>query len=202
MTDYYQVNYDFMCSLIPITRNTYDKLFALAKLKTFDAGTKLVDIGKVSRKLFLINKGVLRSYLIMENGKELTKTLFTPTEFFSSFTSMLTHKPSEFIFETLTECHIYEINYKAFVKLCHTDIEVLKFYSRYLEFLFMAGEKMFIEISSMDAKQRYLKLKVRIPDIDNLIPQYQIASYLNITPVQLSRIRSKMYRNNTLDVSL
>ena len=44
----------------------------------------------------------------------------------------------------------------------------------------------------MDATQRYLKLCKKIPDIESLIPQYQIASYLGITPVQLSRIRKKM----------
>ncbi|WP_299335416.1 Crp/Fnr family transcriptional regulator [uncultured Psychroserpens sp.] len=193
MSDYYKVNYDFMRSLYPISKKTYDKLYAIAELKEFQAGTKLVDLGEVSRKLFLINKGVLRSYLILENGKELTKTLFTPTEFFASFTSMLTNKPSEFVYETLTDCDIYEINYEAFMNLCATNSEVLKFYSKYLEFLFIAGESMFIEISSMNASERYLKLKERIPNIDQLIPQYQIASFLNITPVQLSRIRSKLY---------
>jgi len=193
MIDYYKVNYDLMRSFYPLSREVYDKLYAIAELKQFKAGTKLVDIGEVSRKLFLINKGVLRSYLIMENGRELTKTLFTPIEFFASFTSMLTNKPSEFIYETLTDCHVYEINYEAFVNLCNTNTEVLKFYSRYLEFLFIAGESTFIAISSMNAKERYLKLKERIPNIENLIPQYQIASYLNITAVQLSRIRSKLY---------
>ncbi|WP_298897330.1 Crp/Fnr family transcriptional regulator [uncultured Psychroserpens sp.] len=193
MIDYYDVNFNFMCSLSPLSKKTYDKLYAIAELKEFKSGSKLVEIGEVSKKLYLINKGVLRSYLIMENGKELTKSLFTPIEFFASFTSMLTNKPSEFIYETLTDCHIYEINYKAFISLCDTNAEVLKFYTRYLEFLFMAGEGIFIEISSMNAKERYLKLKELIPNIDQLIPQYQIASYLNITPVQLSRIRSKLY---------
>jgi len=193
MIDYYEVNYDFMRALFPLSREIYDKLYDLAEFKEIKANTKLVDIGGVNKKLFLINKGVIRSYLIMENGKELTKTLFTPIEFFASFTSILTKKPSNFIYETLTDCHIYEINYEPFRRLCETNIDVLKFYSRYLELLFMAGESTFIAISSMNAKERYLKLKERIPDIENLIPQYQIASYLNVTPVQLSRIRSKLY---------
>ncbi|MCD2259105.1 Crp/Fnr family transcriptional regulator [Psychroserpens luteolus] len=193
MIDYYDVNFNFMCSLLPLSKKTYDKLYAIAKLKEFKAGTKLVDIGDIGKKLYLINKGVLRSYLIMENGKELTKTLFTPIEFFTSFASILTNKPSEFILETLTDCHIYEMNYEEFRDLCNTDIKVLKFYTRYLEFLFVENEKVFIEISSMKAKERYITLKKRIPNIDDLIPQYQIASYLNITPVQLSRIRSKLY---------
>ncbi|MBL4904660.1 MAG: hypothetical protein JKZ00_01235 [Flavobacteriaceae bacterium] len=54
-------------------------------------------------------------------------------------------------------------------------------------------EKRITELSTLDATARYLKLKNDIPDIDNLIQQYHIAAYLNITPVQLSRIRKEIY---------
>jgi ribosomal protein L10 len=45
------------------------------------------------------------------------------------------------------------------------------------------------ELSSLDAKQLYLKLLEEKPQILESIPLNHIASYLNITPVQLSRIR-------------
>ena len=193
MTDSYEDNFNFLKSFYPISREIYDKLYGLARLRQIKAGERLVEIDEIPEYIYLINKGVLRSFFILENGKEVTKTIFTPIDFFASFTSLLMKQPSEFIYETLTDCDIYEIDYAAFAALCNSNIEVLKFYSRYLEFLFMAGERKFVEISSMDAKQRYLELRKRIPEIDNLVPQYQIASYLNITPVQLSRIRSKLY---------
>lgn len=193
MNDSYEDNFDFLKSFYPISREIYDKLYGLAKLKQIKAGERLVEINETPEFIYLINKGVLRSFFVMENGKEVTKTIFTPIDFFASFTSLLLKQPSEFIYEALTDCDIYEIDYEAFAKLCNSNIEILKFYSRYLESLFMSGERVFVEISSMDAKARYLKLRERIPEIDNLIPQYQIASYLNITPVQLSRIRSKLY---------
>ncbi len=193
MVDYYEDNFDFLKSFHSMSREIYDELYNLAELKTLEPNTRLVSIGEVPQKIYLINKGVLRSFFIMDNGKEITKTIFTPIDFFASFTSLLLQKPSKFIYEALTACHVYEIDYKKFISLCNQNFEIFKFYARYLEFLFMEGERVFIEISSMNAKQRYLKLRERIPEIDNLIPQYQIASYLNISPVQLSRIRSKLY---------
>jgi hypothetical protein len=69
-------------------------------------------------------------------------------------------------------------------------MDVLKLYVGYLEHVFSINEDRHLKILSKDAKERYLDLKKNIPDIDDLIPQYQIAAYLNITPVQLSRIRS------------
>ena len=48
------------------------------------------------------------------------------------------------------------------------------------------------ELSSLDAKQLYLKLQKEKPQILKSIPLNYIASYLNITPVQLSRIRREL----------
>jgi hypothetical protein len=49
------------------------------------------------------------------------------------------------------------------------------------------------ELLTLNATGRYLKLQKRIPNIDNMINQYHIASNLGITPIQLSRIRKKLY---------
>lgn len=193
MVDYYEDNFDFLKSFYPISRKSYDQLYALAEFKQFDTNYKLVNFGDVPQKIYLLNKGVSRVTFISEDGKELTKTLFIPIDFFASFTALLEEQPSNFVYETLTSCDIFEIEHKAFAQLCNTNVEILKFYTRFLEFLFKVGEMSHIEVASLDAKQRYLKLRQRIPEIDNLIPQYQIASYLNITPVQLSRIRAKLY---------
>jgi len=46
--------------------------------------------------------------------------------------------------------------------------------------------------SHLNALERYLCLKKEIPNIENLIQLNQIANYLNITPVQFSRIRKKI----------
>lgn len=192
MIDYYDINFNFIRSFYPLSKDDYDKIINISEPKEFKAGTKLVRYGEISKKVFLVNKGVLRSYITMENGRELTKTLFTPSIFLASYTSMLIKKPSEFIYEALTDSHVYEIDYHAFQDLCNTNLEILKFYSKYMEHLFMHSENVFLELSLLDAKQRYLKLRKQIPNIDHLIPQYQIASYLNVSPVQLSRIRAKL----------
>jgi len=193
MVDYYEDNFDYLKSFYPISRKIYDQLLSITVFKQIKSNTRLVNFGDVPQKLYLLNKGVSRVVFVSEDGKELTKSLFTPIDIFASFTSLLEKTPSNLIYETLTPCDIYEIDHKAFAKLCNTNVEVLKFYTRFLESLFKVGEISHLEVASLDAKQRYLKLRKLIPEIDNLIPQYQIASYLNITPVQLSRIRAKLY---------
>ena len=71
------------------------------------------------------------------------------------------------------------------------DLSLL--HSQALERSFIRTEERIYELSVLNSTERYLKLKKDIPNIDNLITQYHIAAYLNITPVQLSRIRKKLY---------
>ncbi|MOA17990.1 hypothetical protein D3C78_1382750 [compost metagenome] len=57
---------------------------------------------------------------------------------------------------------------------------------------FVDKEEKEIEIVLLDADKRYELFQQKFPDLEQLIPQYHIASYLGITPTQLSRIRRKL----------
>ena len=61
-----------------------------------------------------------------------------------------------------------------------------------MEDAYIKKEKRIFELSMLDATDRYLKIRKDLPNIEKQIPQYQIASFLNITPVQLSRIRKDL----------
>lgn len=54
-------------------------------------------------------------------------------------------------------------------------------------------QKRFFLAMSGSAKDRYLQLIERHPKIEQLVPQYQIASYLGILPESLSRMKKQLY---------
>jgi CRP-like cAMP-binding protein len=112
--------------------------------------------------------------------------------FFASFRALLKEEPTNLIYEALTDCHVFEIDFKTFYDFCKKDINLMTLYSKFLEYIILRSEARFIELSSNDAKERYLSLRERIPNLDNIIPHYQIAAALGITPVQLSRVRGKL----------
>lgn len=76
--------------------------------------------------------------------------------------------------------------------LCETNSKLKALYTKVLEYLYIKYEKRLVESISLNATERYLELQKQIPDVNTLISQYHIASYLGITPVQLSRIRKKL----------
>lgn len=185
-------NFDFFKSKFKINEDTFLILQNLATRKFLKRGEKTVKQGGMSSKVHFLVSGLMRSTLVLESGKELTKNIYSPISFVTPFTSILRGQPSILSYETLTDCDIFEIDFGDFIELTKTNIKISNLYNRVHEYVFMIYEKKQLESMSLNATERYSILKKQIPDIDNLIPQYQIASYLNITPVQLSRIRKAL----------
>lgn len=188
----YEDIYAYMCSFYKMSIQSFDLIFNCSVFKALPAGTILDDSGDIPDKIYLIVKGVMRSYVRLESGKEVTKSLFTPMTIIASFEALLNKTPSGSTYECLTDSEIYVLDFTKFKELYKSNIEILGFYAKFLEALVCEKDKKYIEVLTMNATERYLNLRKIIPNIDNLIPQYQIAKFLSITPVQLSRVRGKL----------
>jgi len=185
-------NHVFINTFVEVPDESFSELQHISEFKKLKAGTQIVRLGEVPSKLYLLRSGIIRCYLSTESGKEFNKNFYLPTSFVASLTALIKRTPSIFVFETITECKIYEIDYEKFMKLCEKKPSVNELYSRVLEVVYIKYEKRLVELISLDAKDRYKELQSQIPNLDELIPQYHIASYLGITAVQLSRIRKKL----------
>ncbi|MDB2384973.1 Crp/Fnr family transcriptional regulator [Polaribacter sp.] len=149
--------------------------------------------GVIPVDLYIIKNGIARSYYTDRNCKEYTRSLFTFPDGAGALGALALQKPSRLTYECLTDCEVYQFNYKEFKQLIKEDIHISNFYVYALEKVFLRLDNKIYDITLFNATERYVRLKDQIPEIENMIPQYQIASYLNITPVQLSRIRKKLY---------
>ena len=185
-------NLAFLHSFINISEDTFGELQKISEFKVIKANTSVAKAGNTTSKVYLLVSGIMRVFLSDEAGKEYNKNFFMPPCFVGSYTSLIKREPSKLTYETLTECKVYEIDFIQIIKLCKTNLEISNLYNKILEKIFISYEERQLELISMNAKQRYLQLRKRMPDIDTMIPQYQIASYLSITPVQLSRIRKDL----------
>ena len=185
-------NFIFLKSHFNVTEETFLLLQKISKPISLKANIAIAKEGEMPSKVYLLTKGIIRVYLNSESGKEHNKNIFYPISFVGSLTALINNAPSELTYETLTECYLIEIDFAGLMHLCKTNLNVSNLYNDILGYVFASYEKRQLEFLTLDASQRYLNLRKRIPKIDHLIPQYQIASYLNITPVQLSRIRKNL----------
>ncbi|WP_298496439.1 Crp/Fnr family transcriptional regulator [uncultured Algibacter sp.] len=189
---YNESHYDFLNSFSNVPVELVGDLLSITELKTIAEGTHIVKLGEIPTKVYFLVSGVLRCFLMTESGKEFNKGFYLPLSFAGPLAALIQKKPSLFAFEALTDIEVYEIDYYKLMDLCEKHESINKLYAKVLETVYMSYEKRLVELISLNATDRYLELKQQLPDVDELIPQYHIASYLGITPVQLSRIRKKL----------
>lgn len=58
-----------------------------------------------------------------------------------------------------------------------------------LKGIYMRKERKELSLMKLSAKERYKRFLKEYPGVDQRLPQYQIASYLGVTPETLSRLR-------------
>lgn len=179
-------------SIYSLPKETLIALRKKTEFKQFKKKEQLIKEGEYQTKFFFLISGIARAYIVDENGKEFTRSIFTAPSSIASLRALIKNTKSTVNFDCLTDCEFFVGNYYDFIELTKTNIDISNVYSRMLEKGFLRAENRVYELS-LTAVEKYKLLQEQIPNIDNLIPQYHIASYLGVTNVQLSRIRKKMF---------
>lgn len=143
---------------------------------------------------FMIS-GLARLFFVDGEGKEQTKYFLRPGFFLVPMHSLFLEKESWFSIQASMSSHGLMIDAKSFRRLLKTDLPWANYWNCYMTQLFIAKENRERDLLTMDARQKYLDLLTHFPDIAVHVPQHQIASYLGITDVTLSRIRKDIHNS-------
>ena len=184
--------HEFMNTISPLSKRNFQELFSESEIKKYSKGDFLCEVGEVSEKLFFVLDGVTRTYTINYDGKEVNKSIASKGELVAAAESILKNKESNTGCQCLTDAVILEINYEKFVNLCDSNEEMRLYETRSIEREVIFLEQRYAALLSNNATELYMNLIQKIPNIEQLIPSYHIASYIGVTRVQLSRIRKKM----------
>jgi CRP-like cAMP-binding protein len=173
--------------------NSYRQYF---KEMQVPARTTLLREGEIARKVFLVEKGCVRAWF-NNNGKDVTFQFFFENDRVSSTESFEKNIPSIVNIETIEPCTLWVISKKNMDSIRKAGFDIPEIREKWIEVLvdrnihYMKHCLSFIKDTP---QQRYLNLLQTQPHIIQRIPQHYIASYLGITTVHLSRIKSKLAR--------
>ncbi|WP_299537154.1 Crp/Fnr family transcriptional regulator [Ulvibacterium sp.] len=155
----------------------------------FKKGMVFAQKGEYSRNIAFVKSGVLRAYYSNDRGEEYNKTFFTENNFVGAYSALVTGEKNLIDIDALTDCNLLVAEYKK-VKDLYAPFPKVERLARILaEQFFVRKEKREIELVTLEAKDRYTIFQKEHPELEQRIPQYHIASYLGVSPTQLSRIR-------------
>ena len=109
----------------------------------------------------------------------------------ASFESLVNMSPSEYSIETILPSEIVVINGLDFKNWIESHPEHHWEGMHFAMDRLASYQKLFLSRIKDTPQERYETLLQDHPEILEQIPQHYIASYLGITPVSLSRIRSR-----------
>lgn len=186
--------YESFNKISPLTDEAWLDLQSLFESVEYKRNAFLVREGSKVNHCYLLLEGVVRVFYSKE-GNEYNKTFFIPGMFPTALTALISDAPSLLSFQALLPSQLIRFSYQKFNQLFtrHQCLETLML--RILEQEWIKKERHDIQMVTNDATTNYLLFRERYPDLESQIPQYHIASYLGITPIQLSRIRGQLSKS-------
>lgn len=165
-------------------------MLGICRVKHFKKNELMLQAGDLALYYYFVQKGGY--YTIDENGAIIYKIFFEENNFVASTAAIIEGKPSNFNIIALEEVTLITYPANAFRKLVKKHHDLALFHINYLEKnLVVRKEPLEINLKWESAKQRYIQL-YQNQHLFQRLKQHHIASYLGITPTQLSRIRKEI----------
>jgi CRP-like cAMP-binding protein len=166
-----------------------DAWASLLHEKKYNKGDNFIAEGQIPRKLAFVVKGLFSQYYISHEGDIVIKYFFPEQRIAGSVSAMLSGTASIFTITALENSSVLEYDFAAFKKLVAQFPDIASFYIRYMEQHWIIEKEPYeISLRHDTAKTRYDEFVQRYPGLIKRLKKHHIASYLGITPTQLSRI--------------
>ncbi len=176
--------------LSPLKKETADDLVNKLKTKVFKKGDYLLRSGDVCRHLFFINEGLVK-LCFSKDDKEFIMRFFPENSLFTLLDSYLTRTPSNYEIICLELTTITLTKYEEIEIMCEKHHSFETFFRKLVSLSALNMMKRISEMLEENASQRYKNFVKEDYLLMQRISLGDLANYLGITQVSLSRIRAK-----------
>lgn len=155
----------------------------------FSRGEKIVDQGDVCDSIYYVDRGMVREYYF-KNHKEVTEYIAVDGNIFMCIESLFREEPSQLIAESLETSYVYALPKQRLEEVALHNVNIQILYRKILEESLIISQRRADLLRFESAKDRYRKFCKLNPKMIMKAPLVYIASYLQMTPETLSRVRS------------
>lgn len=172
-----------------------EMVFSSYKKESFKKKTAIFKAGDSNTRHYIIEKGLLRLYLIDSKGKEINILFAKENQVIGDLTTPL---PTNFYLETTEDSIVYSIDEEGLQAIMESlNIGSTMSPNNGLRRSYIHIQKRLVSILSKSAEENYLEFKENHPDLIQRLPQYLIAGYLGISPEFMSKIIAKATKSKS-----
>jgi len=178
-------------NIYPLAEQPKDLLKERIYEITYPKAHLLFKENRISSKVYFIKKGIVRAFANRDE-EEITFWFGKEGDAVISMKNYVDNQKGYETIELMESCELYEIQTEDLRALYNNDIQIANWGRKFAEQELVKIEERFISRQCKTAVERYKELMNNDPGLLQRVQLVHIASYLGITPVSLSRIRSEL----------
>jgi len=187
--------YQVVKKMVPLEDEAWNAFKDQLTYRKLKKNELLWDIGEVCRDVGFITRGVMR-YFFYRGDHEVTGQFFFEDTFVTVYSSIITGKSTETAFQALEEVELLMISKDSLYKLFDEYKSWERFGRLMAEHTVVVMQRVRADLTSSTPKEKYLQLIKERPRVLERVPLQLIASYLDMTPEHLSRVRREITEKN------
>lgn len=173
-----------------MTHEELDTLESILVPKKYAKGEMILKEGEICESIYYIDKGLIRQFYY-KNDKELTEHIGADGEIFMCIESLFKEEPTKLQVEALEPTIVYLIPKRELEHVALHNVNIQILYRKILEENLIISQVHADLLRFETAQNRYLRLCKMKPQVVLRAPLVYIASYLQMTPETLSRVRAQ-----------
>ena len=171
---------------------THDELDVLESILVpikYAKGEIALSEGEICKNLLYIDKGLMRQFYF-KHGKEVTEHLAQDHTIVMCIESLFKEEPTKLQIEAIEPTVVYALPKADLERVAMHNVNIQILYRKILEESLIMSQVHADLVRFETAQDRYKKLCKLMPQVVLRAPLVYIASYLQMTPETLSRVRA------------
>lgn len=172
-----------------MTHDELDVLESILVPMKFAKGQMILSEGEVCKHFYYIERGLVRQFYF-KNGKQITEHLGEDRSVFMCIESLFREEPTKLQVEALEPTWVYALPKQKLEQVALHNVNIQILYRKILEESLITSQVHADLVRFETAQARYKRMCKLSPQVILRAPLVYIASYLQMTPETLSRVRS------------
>lgn len=172
-----------------MTHEELDTLESILVPMKFAKGEMILKEGEVCENIYYIEHGLVRQFYF-KNGKQITEHLGEDRTIFMCIESLFREEPTKLQVEAIEPTTVYALPKRRLEQVALHNVNIQILYRKILEESLIISQVHADLVRFETAQDRYKKMCKLSPQVILRAPLVYIASYLQMTPETLSRVRA------------
>ena len=172
-----------------MTHEELDTLESVLVPMKFAKGEMILSEGEVCENIYYIGLGLIRQFYF-KNGKQITEHLGEDRTIFMCIESLFREEPTKLQVEAIEPTTVYALPKQRLEQVALHNVNIQILYRKILEESLIISQVHADLVRFETAQDRYKKMCKLCPQVILRAPLVYIASYLQMTPETLSRVRA------------